>query len=61
MFNCKRCHKTSQPGAPIHKIVTQTRLKDYLDAHGQIIGHGHETVEEVVLCSECAKEHKLAS
>ena len=56
MFICDNCKTQVPANTPSHKVVTKTREKVYparprFDDPG---GVGHETVQELCLCPDCA-------
>lgn len=53
MFICQICEKSENPNIPVNYVTTKTRSKDYLDKNGEIIGWGHEIVEQIKVCKKC--------
>lgn len=52
MYKCQACLKTSKLNEAAHRVVFQTRSKDYYE-DGRLIGKGWEIVSEFTVCSEC--------
>lgn len=67
MFRCQKCHRQSKASERPHKVVMETRQKQYLhrDPDGTIIGDtfGTEIVKESELCLPCmlyyTKQHGM--
>jgi hypothetical protein len=63
-FVCEECHKPQPDRTKPHRVVTETRPKEYTrpirNEHGQdigrveVVGQGTEIVHEAMLCGECA-------
>jgi hypothetical protein len=54
MFHCQKCRGVSEPGEKMHRRVTVTRDKQYVDTMGQPISVGSEIVQESAWCKYCA-------
>ena len=57
MFNCEFCNKTTKPGEPQTKVVTQTRLVERMNKQGEWV-FCSEIKEEKNACPSCAEERK---
>jgi hypothetical protein len=66
MYICQRCKKVSSPGEKIHRVVLESRPKNYFEmtlstdaegnpimTQGKLLGSGLEAVREVNLCKGC--------
>lgn len=58
MFRCGLCDETTKPGEGMTKVVVHTRHKDYRNRHGEVIGHGFETVREIAIGPCCKEKNK---
>lgn len=58
MYRCQISNKLSEPGTKAYKVITKTRPKTYKNVvkrgekDVEIISHGSEIVEEVLVCRE---------
>ena len=59
MYLCAYCKSLSEPREPLHKVVVETRRREYRNNEGAVVGRGHETVKELVLCKNCAKQAEV--
>lgn len=53
MFICQLGKHVSEAGEKLHKVVTETRDRNYSDG-----GFGFETVREIDSCHKCALKQK---
>jgi hypothetical protein len=58
MYRCQKCNEVSKSGEGQHKVVTQTRPKQYLRDEF-LVGEGTEIVTEMILCESCATGKSL--
>lgn len=58
MYNCALCDKSSESGQTQHKLVTETRAKQYFQ-EGKLVGTGNEIVTEIAVCESCKVDKTL--
>ena len=60
MYKCENCNKSSRSGEKLHKVVTQTRVKNYFNENTKVSEKkntvGFETVQEIGICGNCLNE-----
>lgn len=59
MYYCNKCNKLSKPRESANRVVTKIRAKTYYGEDREtgrqvVVGEGYETVQEAIMCKECA-------
>ena len=58
MYKCVLCDKSSESGQTQHRLVTETRPKQYF-IEGRLVGTGNEIVTEIAVCEGCKIDKTL--
>lgn len=55
MYICAITNKVSEPGERMNRVVVETRIREYKDTDGNVIGTGTEIVKEISVSEEGMK------
>ena len=67
MYRCQKCNKNSKPGRELHKIVIETRPKEYKNIikiksrKRAKFSTGYEIVKEMGVCKRCRTKINMES
>ncbi len=53
-YRCELCDSVVPPRTSLIRRVVETRIVEYKNAEGKVVGTGTETVKELRLCPKCA-------